>query len=104
MKNIKKIATLLFAIVFCLSAGVMVSAEEVNTVDGSILEFAPLQGDVNIDGYLNLKDLVRYKKYIVSYDEFSVIDEEVADFNDDGSYNASDLVGLQEAIVNKLFG
>lgn len=104
MKKIKKIAALLFAIVFCLSAGMAVSAEEVNTVDGSILEFAPLQGDVNIDGYLNLKDLVRYKKYIVSYDEFSVIDEEVADFNGDGSYNASDLVGLQESIINRLFG
>jgi uncharacterized repeat protein (TIGR02543 family) len=39
----------------------------VNTVDGAILEFKPLQGDVNIDGYLNLKDLVRYKKYLVEY-------------------------------------
>ena len=104
MKSIKRVVALLFAIVFCLSAAVAVSAEDVNTVDGSILEFKPLQGDVNVDGYLNLKDLVRYKKYNVSYDENSTIDEEVADFNADGQYNAADLVGLQEAIINKLFG
>lgn len=103
MKNIKKVIALVFALVFCLSATVVASAETVTEVPGTIFEFKPLQGDVNIDGYLNLKDLVRYKKYNTSYDG-ATIDEEVADYNGDGSYNASDLVGLQEAILVKLFG
>ena len=101
MKQLKKVIALVFALVFCLSATVMASAAE-NTVPGSILDFKPLQGDVNIDGYLNLKDLVRYKKYTVAY-AGATIDEEVADFNADGNYNGSDLVGLQEAILNRLF-
>ena len=104
MKTTKRLIALLLAIVFCLSAGVAVSAAEVNTVDGAILEFKPLQGDVNIDGYLNLKDLVRYKKYLVEYDAESVIDEEVADFDADSDFTASDLVGLQDEIIAKLFG
>jgi len=104
MKTTKRIIALLFAIVFCLSAAVAVSAAEVNTVDGSILEFKPLKGDVNVDGYLNLKDLVRYKKYLVSYDANSTIDEEVADYTADGNYNASDLVGLQDDILARIFG
>lgn len=104
MKTTKRIIALLFAIVFCLSATVVASAAEVNTVDGAILEFEPLQGDVNVDGYLNLKDLVRYKKYTVNYDDNSTIDEEVADFNADEEYNAADFIGLQEAILAKVFG
>ena len=104
MKNIKKVIALLLAIVFCLSATLVVSAADVNTVDGSILEFKPLQGDVNIDGFLNLKDLVRYKKYLVDYDADSTIDEEVADYNDDSDFSSADLTGLQEDIITKLFG
>ena len=104
MKTTKRLIALLFAIVFCLSATVVASAADVNTVDGAILEFKPLQGDVNIDGYLNLKDLVRYKKYLVEFDENSTIDEEVADFNADEDFTGSDLVGLQEAVLTKLFG
>ena len=104
MKTTKRIITLLLAIVFCLSAGVAVSAAEVNTVDGAILEFKPLQGDVNVDGYLNLKDLVRYKKYLVEYDEDSIIDEEVADYDADSDFTSADLVGLQDEIIAKLFG
>ncbi len=104
MKNIKKIVALLFAVLFCLSAAVMTtSAAEVNQVDGAILEFAPLQGDVNIDGYLNLRDLVRYKKYNVQY-EGAVIDEEVADMNGDEIFNADDLVKLQDDIIVRIFG
>ena len=104
MKNIKKVIALLLAVVFCLSATLVVSAADVNTVDGSILEFKPLQGDVNIDGFLNLKDLVRYKKYLVDYDADSTIDEEVADYNDDSDFSSADLTGLQEDIITKLFG
>ena len=74
MKNIKRVIALVFALVFCLSATVIASAET-HTIDGSILEFKPLQGDVNIDGFLNLKDLVRYKKYVLEYDV--TIDKEV---------------------------
>lgn len=103
MKTTKRLIALLFAIVFCLSATVVASAADVNTVDGSILEFEPLKGDVNVDGYLNLKDLVRYKKYLVNYDANSSIDKEVADYTADGNYNASDLVGLQEDILAKVF-
>ena len=104
MKTTKRIIALLFAVIFCLSATVVVSAADVNTVDGAILEFKPLQGDVNVDGFLNLKDLVRYKKYLVEYDDASTIDEEVADYTDDAEYTASDLVGLQDDIIVKLFG
>lgn len=101
MKNIKRVIALVFALVFCLSATVIASAET-HTIDGSILEFKPLQGDVNIDGYLNLKDLVRYKKFVLEYDD-ATIDEEVADFNADKAYNASDLIPLQDAILDNLF-
>ena len=101
MKNIKRVIALVFALVFCLSATVIASAET-HTIDGSILEFKPLQGDVNIDGYLNLKDLVRYKKYTLSI-EGATIDEVVADFTDDGAYNAADLLPLQDAILANLF-
>ena len=104
MKMTKRIIALLLAIVFCLSATLVVSAADVNTVDGSILEFKPLQGDVNIDGFLNLKDLVRYKKYLVKYDADSTIDEEVADYNADSVFSSADLTGLQEDIITKLFG
>ncbi len=103
MKNIKRLVAMLFAVLFCLSATVAVSAAD-NTVDGSIFNFKPLQGDVNIDGYLNLRDLVRYKKYNVSY-EGAVIDEEVADIDGNGSINtAEDLVKLQDDIIENIFG
>jgi len=75
-----------------------------NTFDDSFLHYEAFKGDVNIDGFLNLKDLVRYKKYIINYDEKSVIDTEAADFNNDDQYNAADLIGLQEAILNEVFG
>ena len=104
MKNIKRLLALVLALILCLSATVAVSAAEVNTVDGSILEFKPLTGDVNIDGYLNLKDVVRYKKYLVNYDAESVIDEEVADLTGDAAFNTNDLVSLQDAVIAKLFG
>lgn len=104
MKTTKRLLVLLFAVIFCFCATMVVTAEEVNVVEGSVLEFKPLRGDVNVDGFLNLKDLVRYKKYLVEYDETSIIDTEVADFNADEEYTAADLVGLQEDIINNIFG
>ncbi|MGI6279848.1 MAG: endonuclease/exonuclease/phosphatase family protein [Acutalibacteraceae bacterium] len=105
MKIAKKIVAVLFAVLFSLTASAAVSAAGAagNTFSGSVLDFVPLKGDVNIDGYLNLKDLVRYKKYTVSYDG-ATIDEEVADFNGDGEYNGADLIGLQLAIIERIFG
>lgn len=103
MKNVKRLVSLLFAILICLSASVVASAAgDANTVDGSILEFEPLMGDVNIDGFLNLKDLVRYKKYSVGY-AGAEIDFEVADFDGDEDYNAADILSLQLAIIDRLF-
>lgn len=104
MKFFKRIAAVLIAVLISLSAMAAASAAETggNTVSGQVLEFVPLMGDVNVDGFLNLKDLVRYKKHNVSY-EGATIDYEVADFNNDTVYNGSDLVGLQTAIINNLF-
>lgn len=75
-----------------------------NSMDDEFLDFEPFKGDVNLDGFLNLKDLVRYKKYIVKFDENSVIDEDSADFNEDKQYDGTDLIGLQDAVIEKLFG
>ncbi len=102
MKNIKKLIAMLFAVLFCLSATVVASAAD-NTVDGSIFDFKPLQGDVNADGYLNMRDMVRYKKYVVEY-EGATVDEDVADMNGDSLYNADDLVDLQDDIIERVFG
>ena len=104
MKTLKKTVSLLLAILLCASAMVAASAEELgpNIIDANEITFEALHGDVNIDGYLDLKDIVRFKKHdIGEADEF---DEEVANYDDIEEINGIDLALLQLDVIATLFG
>lgn len=59
-------------------------------------------GDVNKDGKINAKDLLKVEKYIVnsSLNNLSTEEFKLADVNNDGKVNAKDLLKIEKYIVN----
>jgi len=55
-------------------------------------------GDCNVDGTVDLKDLVRMKKYIAGMNVY--INAKAADFNADGVVNGSDLVSFRKYFLS----
>ncbi len=62
-----------------------------------VLESSLELGDCNADGNVNLKDLVRMKKYIAGIDTY--INLSVSDFDSDGIVNGADLVLFRKHIL-----
>ncbi len=77
--------------IFCYTNG------EDAEVSGNTTFFVPLRGDVNADGKVDLRDLLRYKLYLAgSSVNFRTGN---ADLNDDAKYNADDLPYLVEILL-----
>lgn len=88
-KMLKKLAAVLVVFLLCFLLAAPASA-------------ASFPGDVNSDSRLDLKDVVRYKKYSVG--QSVSINLAVADLNSDGRYNAADIAVLQAMVLSDLFG
>lgn len=58
-----------------------------------------LRGDVNLDGYITLADVIIMQKYFVKAKEFNAEQFAAADFNADGFVNIFDVVALKRYIV-----
>lgn len=99
MKNFKKLVSLLFALIICSAFCVTASAEEKwgdNVLNDHFTVIA-LPGDATGNGFVDLLDLVRMKKY--TSDSSVEIDFEAADINGDGEINAQDLTMLKKALI-----
>ena len=59
------------------------------------------QGDVNIDGEINVVDAVLIIQNILEYNEFDSCQTSLADLNGDGSINIVDIVLLVNIILNE---
>ena len=58
-------------------------------------------GDLNKDGKVNLKDLVKIRKYILAGNDLDENEELAADCNSDGKINLKDLVKIRLMILNQ---
>jgi hypothetical protein len=56
-------------------------------------------GDVNLDGTLNILDVVLLVNYVLDAEEFSPTQESLADLNGDGGVNVLDIVQLVNLIL-----
>ncbi len=92
MKKNVKTAALLLSLVMAGSSIPYIYAAEGNADD------APKYGDINGDGAVNAKDLVRLMKVIADPD--ADIEAYGTDLNGDGKVNAKDLVRLMKKIAN----
>ena len=63
----------------------------------SVIE--PIQGDVNADREVDVRDLVRYKKYVLQADNSVVISKLTSDLNDDTEFDTDDVVVLRKMLV-----
>ncbi len=89
MKSIKRICA-----IFLVLSLVVTSAFSSAVI---LAQNSTLMGDVNYDGRVNLKDLLRYKKYLAKFEV--PFTSENADFNGDGLYDAEDIVLLKRHIL-----
>jgi len=86
MKKIKGLCSIVLVVVLCLSLSVT-----------SFASVASITGDANSDRVVNLRDLVRMKKYIAhTVDD---IDLGAVDFDNDGEINAYELVQLKNLLI-----
>ncbi len=73
------------------------------TVTYVIAENTALKGDVNGDGAVNGKDLVRLRRYLIEFgddpSEVTVVIFPGADLNGDGAVNGKDLIRLRKLLV-----
>ena len=60
----------------------------------------PLPGDVNLDGQINITDIVHLVQNILGWVELEGQSFENADVNDDGLVNISDVVGIVNIILD----
>ena len=64
----------------------------------SFTELTTLPGDVNSDGALTVADILRMQRYLVSRD-LTLINRQMADWNQDGVINAADLALLKRTLM-----
>jgi len=76
-----------------ISAEAVYHAPEINFSNAGL-------GDVNLDGSLNVLDVVALANAVLGNNNFSDEQEENADFNDDESLNVLDVVGLVNEILS----
>ncbi len=58
-----------------------------------------LKGDVNMDGYVDNRDVIQIARYLVELVQFDDKQLELADFNEDGTINNIDLVLIARYLV-----
>ena len=56
-------------------------------------------GDVNLDGEINILDLVRLKKASVNFIELDGVETIQADFDESGAVDADDFTFMRKAII-----
>ena len=56
-------------------------------------------GDVNLDGTLNVLDVVMLVNYVLDTEQFTPTQESLADLNGDGGVNVLDIVQLVNLIL-----
>ncbi len=86
MKILKGLCSVVLVAVLCLSLSVVSFAS------------AAVTGDANGDKVVNLRDLVRIKRYTAK--TIDVIDLDAVDFNADGIVNAYEIVELRSMLIN----
>ena len=74
---------------------------EESVTETTEIEPEPLYGDVNLDGSINVTDVIMMQKYLhgqqkISYDSFMI-----SDMNQDGNVNIYDLVLLKKTLIAK---
>lgn len=62
---------------------------------GTGTPFNYVVGDVNMDGKINMKDLVYLQRYLNHYEEYGYVDLELGDTMKDNKINLKDLIQLQ---------
>lgn len=81
-----------------MSLGVLTVRAETGVDDG-VLSFSSERGDVNGDGDIDIRDLVRLKKYTAGIEGTKIL-KSAADLNGDGNYDAVDLSELRIMLLN----
>ena len=71
----------------------------IRTVIDYLDQFVYISGDVNQDEIIDILDLVLIVNYILSIEEFEIIQEYAADINNDGIINIQDIIGLINIIL-----
>ena len=74
---------------------------EESVTETTEIEPEPLYGDVNLDGIINVTDVIMMQKYLhgqqkISYDSFMI-----SDMNQDGNVNIYDLALLKKTLIAK---
>ncbi len=85
---------------FCANCGAYFSDEKCeNGIDpgDTVVVFIPTPGDINGDGEVNAKDLIRLMKYLA--DSGTEVNATILDVNKDGSVNSADLVHLMKYLA-----
>ena len=59
----------------------------------------PIEGDVNADREVDVRDLIRYKKYVLKTDNSVVISELTSDLNSDSEFDTDDIIVLRKMLV-----
>lgn len=71
--------------------------ESQTSFDISVIE--PIEGDVNADREVDVRDLIRYKKYVLKTDNSVVISELTSDLNSDSEFDTDDIIVLRKMLV-----
>jgi len=71
----------------------------IRTVIDYLDQFVYISGDVNQDEIIDILDLVLIVNYILSVEEFSIIQGYAADLNNDGNINIQDIIGVINIIL-----
>lgn len=77
----------------------MLSVSAATGSDDGIVSFSSVRGDINGDGDIDVRDLVRLKKYTAEIGGIKIV-EYNSDLNGDGKYNAEDLSELRIMLLN----
>lgn len=80
---------------------ITVNTDRAQTLTAKFTKIVSPQGDINLDGEINVSDLVMYSRYILGNEEISRAQWKKADMNDDGSVDSIDLVLVRKAVIGK---
>jgi hypothetical protein len=92
----KRFIIVLSMVVFCFCCTVVSFSALLNYTDNS-------NGDVNNDGYIDVRDATVIQKYAAEIITDGEINVKNADFNNDGSINISDATAIQHYIAENGF-
>ncbi len=79
---------------------IIVTGDKLTTQYGKNF-YLVVKGDITKDGYANISDLVRLRKYILKIDQFSELEKKAADLSGDKKADIQDLVYIRQTIINK---